>query len=75
MKLMTKLRQRIGWKLFISYLIIIVVGVVSLAITAEFVTPSAIDRHMAGMTVMMGGNMGGMMGDLNESVRCNRCSR
>ncbi len=69
MNLMTTLRQRIGWKLFISYLIIILVGVVSLAITAEFIAPSALDRHMASMSVMMSGNMGGMMGDLTENVR------
>ncbi len=69
MKLVNTLKQRIGRKLFISYLIIILVGVLSLAITAEFVTPSALDRHMASMSVIMGGNMGGMMGELTESVR------
>ncbi|MBK8903556.1 MAG: HAMP domain-containing protein [Anaerolineaceae bacterium] len=63
---MKTIRQHLGWKLFISYVIIIVVGVVSLAITAELHTPTAISRHMAEMVPMMGGSMG-MMADLTES--------
>ncbi len=66
---MNKIRQRLGRKLFFSYFIIILVGVVSLAITAEFHAPSALDRHMASMETVMGGNMGGMMSDLNENFR------
>ncbi|MGB3717748.1 MAG: ATP-binding protein [Candidatus Promineifilaceae bacterium] len=69
MKLMATIRQRIGRKLFISYLIIILVGVISLAVTAEFFAPSALDRHMASMTVVMGDDMGGMMGDLTENFQ------
>ena len=52
------IRQHLGWKLFFSYLIVILVGAVSLAIVAEFVTPSAFNRHMAGMELMMGGTWG-----------------
>lgn len=63
---MKTIRQHLGWKLFISYLVIIIVGVVSLAVTAELHTPTAINRHMAEMAPMMGGNMG-MMTDLTES--------
>ena len=66
---MNKIRQRLGRKLFFSYFIIILVGVVSLAITAEFHAPSALDRHMASMETMMGDNMGGMVSDLNENFR------
>ena len=66
---MNKIRQRLGRKLFFSYLIIILVGVVSLAITAEFHTPSALDRHMVGMETMMGGAMGNMMTDLTANFR------
>lgn len=61
-------RQHIGWKLFLSYLIIIVVGVVTLAIAAEFITPSAFNRHMASMESMTGG-MEGMVTDLTESFQ------
>ena len=66
---MKNIRRHLGWKLFFSYMIIIVVGVVSLAIVAEFVTPSAFNRHMANMDLMMGENMSGMMGDLTESFQ------
>jgi len=63
---MKTIRQHLGWKLFISYLVIIVVGVISLAITAELHTPTAINRHIAEMGTMMDGNMG-MMIDLTDS--------
>lgn len=63
---MKTIQQHLGWKLFISYLIIIVVGVVSLAVTAELHTPTAINRHMAEMATMMGGGMG-MVTDLTEN--------
>lgn len=66
---MKKIRQHLGWKLFFSYLIIILVGVVSLAIAAEFVTPTAFNRHMANMEMMIGNNMGGMMTDLTDSFQ------
>ncbi len=62
---MKMIRQHLGWKLFLSYLIVIVVGIVSLAITAELHTPAAINRHMAQMATMMGGGVG-MMTDLTE---------
>jgi len=64
---MKSVRQHLGWKLFISYLVIIVVGVVSLVVAAEFHTPTALDRHLAQMETMMGGDMGGMMADLSEN--------
>jgi histidine kinase len=63
---MNTIRQHLGWKLFLSYLVIIVVGVASLAITAELHTPAAITRHMADMSAVMGSNMG-MMTDLTEN--------
>ena len=42
----------------VSYLVVIVVGVVTLAVAAESVTPTAFNRHMLGMQQMM---MGGQM--------------
>ena len=58
------IRQRLGWKLFFSYVIVILVGVISLAVTARLRTPSALERHMIDMGVPMGGGMmmDGMMG-------------
>ncbi|MDX1414993.1 MAG: ATP-binding protein [Candidatus Promineifilaceae bacterium] len=66
---MTRFRSHLGWKLFFSNMIIILVGVLSLAMFAEFATPSALDRHMARMAAVMGDNMEGMMFDLNESFQ------
>jgi histidine kinase len=48
------LRQRLGWKLFFSYLIIILVGVVVLAGTAELHAATALDRHVANMQARLG---------------------
>lgn len=65
---MKTIRQHLGWKLFFSYITIILVGVVSLVIAAEFVTPTVFNRHMAEMAGM-GGNMEGMMADLTASFQ------
>ena len=62
---MNMIRQHVGWKLFASYMIIIVVGGVSLAVAAELHIPTAINRHMSQMS-MMGGSAG-MMSDLAAS--------
>jgi histidine kinase len=53
MKLFTLLRQRLVWKLFLSYLVIIFVGVSILGVTATLNAPTALDRHMATMQSMM----------------------
>jgi histidine kinase len=42
----------------ISYLVVIIVGVVTLTLAAESVVPTAFNRHMLGMQHMMGGQMG-----------------
>ena len=62
---MNNIRQRLGWKLFFSYLAVIIIGVVSLAIAAQLHAPTALDRHMAGMMQPMSG-MAGMMDDLES---------
>ncbi len=64
---MKPIRQRLGWKLFISYLVIILVGIAALAITAEIQVPTAFNRHLSQMGGMMGGTGGGMMADLTTS--------
>ncbi len=68
---MKNIRRHLGWKLFFSYMVVILVGVVSLALVAEFITPTAFNRHMASMESMMVGNMGmgGMMSDLTDSFQ------
>jgi two-component system sensor histidine kinase BaeS len=56
MKALSTLRQRLGWKLFLSYLVIILVGAVVLMVTAEFLTPTALNHHIASMQAVMGDN-------------------
>jgi two-component system sensor histidine kinase BaeS len=67
------IRRHLGAKLFISYLIVILVGVVVLGTAAELVVPSAFDRHLAAMNSMMqqmqGRSSPGLGGDLFENFR------
>jgi signal transduction histidine kinase len=56
------LKQHLGAKLFLSYLAIILMGVVVLIIASQFILPGSFNRHMAGMG-MMDGMMNGMMGN------------
>ncbi len=56
--MLSYIRRHLGIKLFISYLTVILVGVIVLATTAEFVVPSAFDRHLAAMSAMMSPMMG-----------------
>ena len=49
-----KIRQHLGWKLFLSYLIIIFVGGIALTVTAEWHAPTAFSRHMSSMQAVMG---------------------
>ena len=53
-KYVNKLLQTLAFKLFISYLAVLLVGMVTLALAVEIVIPSAFERHMAGMPGMMG---------------------
>jgi histidine kinase len=51
---MQTIRTRLGFKIFLSYLVVILVGVVVLAVSVSLVLPGAFDRHMMGMSGMMG---------------------
>ena len=51
---MQTIRTRLGYKIFLSYLVVILAGVVVLALSVSLVLPGAFDRHMAGMSGMMG---------------------
>jgi|SRR5579859_468808 len=73
--MLSHLRRHLAWKLFLSYFIVIVVGVIVLATAAELSVPSAFDRHLATMSVMMGATQGmnmdllaGFRAALNESL-------
>jgi len=56
MKLLTAIQQRLGYKLFLSYLVIVIVGVVALAGTAKFHAPAALLHHVAIMESLLGDN-------------------
>ncbi|TFH35082.1 MAG: HAMP domain-containing protein [Anaerolineales bacterium] len=47
------IRGRLAWKLFLSYLIVVVAGAVVLASTAELAIPNSFQRHLATMGSMM----------------------
>ena len=72
MNLFQKLQRRLGWKLFLSYLIVILVGVTVLTTTAEFAIPASFNRHMSWMTGLPEGlpvgqhEMTGMMGGMDD---------
>lgn len=53
MKLST-LRQRLGWRLFFSYLVIIVVGAGVLMGTAALQLPTSVARHLSQMEAALG---------------------
>nr|MBC8509691.1 HAMP domain-containing protein [Chloroflexota bacterium] len=55
------IRQRLGWKLFLSYLVIILVGIIVLATSTKLIIPSAFDHHLAAMMPMMADSNMGMM--------------
>ncbi len=57
---MNWLRRSLGGKLLISYLAVILVGMVTLAVVAESAMPTAFNRHMLGMQQMMAGSQMGM---------------
>ncbi|MAT43708.1 MAG: two-component sensor histidine kinase [Anaerolineaceae bacterium] len=52
----TFIRSHLAWKLFLSYVIVIVIGVAVLSTATSLSIPAAFDRHMAGMSAMMGGS-------------------
>ena len=55
------LRSHLAWKVFLSYVMVVLVGVVVLATAIRWSAPIAFQRHMAGMGAMMSG--GRMMGN------------
>ena len=50
------IRTHLAWKVFLSYVVVVLVGVVVLATATSLSVPAAFDRHMAGMSAMMSGS-------------------
>lgn len=59
---MKTIRARLGIKLFLSYFVVILVGVLILAITVPAVLPQAFQRHLSNMGIFMGSGMMGGQG-------------
>jgi histidine kinase len=72
---MEAIRSRLGLKIFLSYLLVILIGMGVLAVTTRFTLPGAFNRHMAGMGRQFGpmGMMrdpgGTMMSDFYRGFR------
>ena len=72
--MLSYIRKRLSWKIFLSYLVVILAGVVILIASTEFLIPSAFDRHLVAMETMMGGHMMegmGMMEETNVNLEAN----
>ena len=69
--MLSYIRRHLGLKLFLSYLVVILMGVAVLASTAEMVVPAAFQQNMAAMLPMMSGMMGGSPQALNQSLFTN----
>jgi signal transduction histidine kinase len=67
--MLSLIRRRLSWRLFLSYVVIIVVGIVVLASAAEIAVPSAFERHMAAMAEIMGPSSEALEQDLFANFR------
>ncbi len=56
MKLFSLLQQHLAWKLFLSYLLVLVIGVVVLDTVAELQTPGALIRNIAQLKALQQSN-------------------
>ena len=63
---MNTIRSHLSLKLFISYLIVILVGMMMIGITTKFTTPRAFAHHLSFMEEQIGRGMGSMMGQGQE---------
>ncbi|MCJ7535740.1 MAG: ATP-binding protein [Anaerolineales bacterium] len=71
--MISAVRRHLSWKIFISYLIVIMIGAIVLTTATEFILPRSFDRHLADMgsmmVTMMGSSSMGM--DLNADLFTN----
>ena len=61
-------RRHLSAKLFLAYLMVVLVGVVVLASSVELVLPRAFDHHLAAMSSMMSGMAGGSANQLEKDL-------
>jgi signal transduction histidine kinase len=68
MRFLTLLRQRLGWKLFLSYFLVLIIGVVVLDVTAELQTPKVLARNITTLQTMQVDNPG-LLADLEAHLQ------
>jgi len=59
-----KIRKHLGVKFFISYFVVICVGILVLISASQFTVPNAFERHMAEMTEVLGNQAAELEADL-----------
>lgn len=59
-----KIRRHLGIKFFISYFVVICVGILILISASQYTVPNAFERHMAEMTEVMGNQAAELEADL-----------
>jgi histidine kinase len=64
------IRSRLGWKLMISYTLVVIIGLATMALAAELVAPASFERHMQEMRQVMG-QMGPGMAELEADLFAN----
>jgi histidine kinase len=69
--MLAAIRRHLSWKLFLSYLAIVVVGVLVLATATELTIPNSFQRHLAAMGSMMSQMMGDTDTNLNADLFSN----
>lgn len=70
MALSRYLNNHLGAKLLLSYLTVVLIAILVLALASQWILPTALNRHMQGMGTMMGGSSGpGMMQGLFSDFR------
>ncbi len=68
--MLRRIRCHLRWKIFLSYMAVIFVGVIVLATATEFVAPAAFNRHVVDMETAMRQVAAGQISsiDLNKSL-------
>lgn len=71
--MISMIRSRLVAKIFIAFLLVVLINVVALAIAIQFAAPTAFNRHMNGMGMGMGqgvgqGGMAGLYVDFRDSM-------
>jgi histidine kinase len=62
-------QSKFGWKIFLSYLVVILTGILVLGASTELALPDAFDQHMANMNMLTGNQMmGNMMSNQSEAL-------